>query len=102
MSENHSGSKMYYMIGGGLLALTALTVAASYLDLSLPLTITLALIIATFKSSLVACYFMHLLHEKQLVYIVLILTVICFFACLLIPVISVADTYGQGWQEVGN
>jgi len=102
MSEEHSGIKMYLMIGGGLLALTALTVAASYLDLSLQLTITLALIIATFKSSLVACYFMHLLHEKHLVYVVLILTILCFFACLLLPVISAADTFGQGWTEVGN
>ena len=102
MSENHSGTTMYLMIGAALLGLTALTVGASYIDLSLPLTITLALLIATFKSSLVACYFMHLLTEQKLIYIFLILTVIGFFACFLLPVMTTADPYGQGWQEVGN
>ena len=35
---------------------------------------TVALLVATIKGSLVACYFMHLISEKKLIYAVLALT----------------------------
>jgi cytochrome c oxidase subunit IV len=77
--------KGYLFVFGGLLILTMVTVAASYLHLSLAAAITLALFIATIKASLVACYFMHLISEKKLIYLFLGFTVIFFFVLLLLP-----------------
>ena len=45
-----------------------------------------ALIIASFKGSLVAAIFMHLTHERKAIYWVLILTVVFFIVLMLIPV----------------
>ena len=46
----------------------------------MPLAITVALIIATMKGSMVASVFMHLSHEKQWIYGALMLTVV-FLSC---------------------
>ena len=70
----------YLIVFGALLFFTVVTVGVSYLHLSLPQAITLALIIATIKAGLVASYFMHLISEKVLIYIVLLMAagaVIC-------------------------
>ena len=49
---------------------------------------TVALLVATIKGSLVACYFMHLISEKKLIYAVLALTVAFFVALLALPVVT--------------
>ena len=65
-----------------LLALTAFTVySAKALDLGLTGNFVLAMFIATIKASLVAAFFMHLVHDKPFNSIVLfygLLTVACF------------------------
>ena len=50
--------------------------------------VTVALLVATVKGSLVACYFMHLISEKKLIYAVLVLTVVFFVALLALPVLT--------------
>ncbi len=55
----------YKKIAAALAVGTVVTVLASYLDVSVPLGITIALIIATTKASLVANYFMHLGEERS-------------------------------------
>jgi len=55
--------------------------------------VTIALIVATIKGSLVACYFMHLISEKKLIYAVLALTVVFFIALLALPVVTVHDGF---------
>lgn len=75
----------YMVVFGSLLFLTMVTVAVSYLHLHLAAAITVALFIATVKGSLVACYFMHLISERKLIYLFLSFTVIFFFAVLLLP-----------------
>ena len=72
----------YLIIGGTLLIGTVVTVLASYLDLGHGLNIVLALVIAIFKASLVALFFMHLISEKQMIYTVLAFTAF-FFAGLM-------------------
>lgn len=79
--------KGYLIVGGSLLFLTIVTVAVSYLHLNLVGAIILALIVATIKGSLVACYFMHLITEQKLIYITLVLTVI-FFAGMMGLIVS--------------
>jgi len=55
--------------------------------------VTIALIVATIKGSLVACYFMHLISEKKLIYAVLALTVVFFIALLALPVVTVHNGF---------
>ena len=85
--------KIYITVFVALMALTIITVAVSYLHLSTPMAITVALFVATVKGSLVACYFMHLISEKRLIYAVLVITVIKFVALLALP----ALTQGNGF-----
>jgi cytochrome c oxidase subunit IV len=70
------------------MVLTIVTVAISYLHLSLPVAVAVALLVATIKGSLVACYFMHLISEKKLIYAVLVLTVVFFAVLLALPVVT--------------
>ena len=86
--------RKYYMIGGALLVCTVLTVAANQLHLAVALAITVALVIATVKGSMVASVFMHLSDEKKWIYGALILTVIFFIAVMLLPNLTVADSIG--------
>ena len=75
---------------------TVITVAASYLNVSVPLAIVIGLFIASVKASLVACYFMHLIAEKRLIYWVLLLTVAFFIALMALPLLtSVLDQAGH-------
>ncbi len=75
----------YVLVFVALMALTVVTVAVSYLHLSVVPAIAVALAIAIVKGSLVACYFMHLISERKLVYYVLVLTVVFFVLLMLMP-----------------
>jgi len=85
--------RVYITVFVALMALTIITVAVSYLQLPLTLAVTVALLVATVKGSLVACYFMHLVSEKKLIYAVLALTAVFFVALLALPVVTVHDGY---------
>ena len=80
--------RIYVTVFVALMALTIITVAVSYLHLPLPIAVAVALLVATIKGSLVACYFMHLISEKKLIYAVLVLTVVFFAALLALPAIT--------------
>lgn len=83
--------KTYILVFVTLLALTLITVAVARLHLPIAGAVTVALIVATVKGSLVAGYFMHLLHERKLIYWVLAFTVAFFFAVLLLPLFTQHD-----------
>ena len=97
MSSGHdtidiqSHIKVYMTVFAALAALTIVTVAASYLDLSTGEAILLALTIASVKGSLVAGYFMHLISEKALITWILMLTAGFFFVLMFIPMVSFID-----------
>jgi cytochrome c oxidase subunit IV len=80
--------RVYVTVFVALMVLTIITVAISYLDLSVPMAVTLALLVASVKGSLVAGYFMHLISEKKLILAVLVLTVAFFVVLLALPVIT--------------
>jgi len=69
MQKGHgaSGYGIYLVVWGGLVVLTGLTVAVSYLNLGV-MNIVVALLIASAKATLVALYFMHLKSEGRLVW----------------------------------
>jgi len=83
--------RIYISVFVALLALTMITVTVSYLHLQTVAAITVAITIAAIKGSLVACYFMHLLTERKLIYAVLIITVLFFAVLMSLPLFSHAD-----------
>ena len=85
--------KIYISVFVALMVLTLVTVGVSRLHLSVPAAVTVALVVATIKGSLVACYFMHLISERRLIYAVLAVTVVFFFVLLSLPVLSYHDGY---------
>jgi caa(3)-type oxidase subunit IV len=86
--------RTYLMIGAALFVFTVITVAVNQIHLAVPLAITLALIIATMKGTMVAAVFMHLNHERQWIYGALILTVIGFIILMSVPSFTVHDAVG--------
>ena len=86
--------KIYISVFVALMVLTIVTVAISRVHLPVPMAVALALLVATVKGSLVACYFMHLISEKKLILAVLVLTAVFFVALLALPVFTVSDGYG--------
>ena len=80
--------RIYITVFVVLMALTMITVAVSYLHLPVAIAVTVALLVATIKGSLVACYFMHLISERKLIYAVLALTVVFFIALLALPAVT--------------
>ncbi|MFQ5490316.1 MAG: cytochrome C oxidase subunit IV family protein [Phycisphaerae bacterium] len=79
--------RVYITVFAGLAVLTVATVGASLLDMGTQWNITVALIIATIKASLVAGYFMHLISERQIIYWVLILCAVFFVVLIFLPVL---------------
>ena len=93
MTSDHASDidrhvRIYITVFVALMVLTIVTVAVSYLHLPVPLAVTVALLVATVKGSLVACYFMHLISEKKLIYAVLVLTAVFFVALLALPAVT--------------
>jgi caa(3)-type oxidase subunit IV len=80
--------RAYIAVFVALMVLTLLTVWVSSLRLSIQLAVSVALGIATVKASLVAGVFMHLSSEKKLIVLGLVLTVVFFLFCLLMPGVS--------------
>ena len=98
MTSDHAADidrhvRVYITVFVALMALTIVTVAISYLHLPVAMAVTVALLVAIVKGALVACYFMHLISEKKLIYAVLALTVAFFIALLALPVLTVHDGY---------
>ena len=85
--------KVYRNVFIGLLIFTALTVGASYVDFSIVwVGIAVGLAIAFIKGYLVAANFMHLNNEKNLIYMILCMTVVFFIVLFFMPTL---------WQNDG-
>ena len=80
-------TKKYIGVFVALMVLTVLTVAVSYFHMPVLLAVLVALIIAGFKGSLVAAFFMHLAHDRKAIYWVLILTIVFFLMLMFIPIL---------------
>jgi cytochrome c oxidase subunit IV len=85
--------RIYITVFVALMVLTIITVAIARVHLPLPIAVTAALLVATIKGSLVACYFMHLISEKKLIYAVLVLTAVFFVALLALPAVTHSNGY---------
>ncbi len=97
-SEHHAADidkhvRIYITVFVALMALTIITVAISRLHLREPVAVSVALLVAIVKGSLVASYFMHLISEKKLIYAVLVLTTVFFIVLLALPVVTHTDGF---------
>lgn len=71
MSEHIVSKKMYFVIFGALMVLTAVTVLAANIDLgSEKLNTIVALAIAVTKAMLVILFFMHVRYSSRLTWVV--------------------------------
>jgi cytochrome c oxidase subunit IV len=86
--------RLYLKIGAALFVFTAITVAVNRIHLAVPFAITVALIIASIKGSMVASVFMHLSHEKKWIYGSLILTAVFFIVLMSVPFLTISDGIG--------
>ena len=99
MTNDHAADidrqvRVYITVFVALMALTLITVAVSYLHLPPAMAITVALLVATVKGTLVACYFMHLISEKRLIIAVLLITAFKFVVLLALPILTHSDGFG--------
>ncbi len=88
-------TRKYMMVFGALAVLTVITVAISYLDVSIGVAVALAMVVAVTKGSLVAAYFMHLIDERSTIYWILALTVVFFVFLMVLPAGTIADGTGS-------
>lgn len=99
MSDDHdspeaieAAKKKYWAVFGVLLVGTIVTVLMYFVYFEkMWQTVTVALIIATFKAACVAAIFMHLWGEKKLVYQILYPTVFFVFGLFALTVWAYAD-----------
>ena len=94
IEEIKKETRTYVLVFVALAALTIITVAVSYLNLSAGAAVTLAMLIALVKGSLVAGFFMHLISERKLIYAVLALTFVFFVAVMFLPMATYIDRVG--------
>ena len=99
MSDDHAADidkhvKTYIIVFVTLAILTVVTVAVASLDLSTAGAVALALVIASVKASLVACYFMHLISEKKMILWIMAMTMFFFLVLMLLPIITASDVPG--------
>jgi cytochrome c oxidase subunit IV len=94
METNHAAVDIdrqvrgYMVVFITLLAMTAITVGVSYLHLEVHEAVLVALVIACFKASLVALFFMHLISEERVIFIVLTFTATFFLVLLFLPILT--------------
>jgi cytochrome c oxidase subunit 4 len=84
--------RVYITVFVALLVGTVVTVALNYMHFeSVPLTIAIALFVAVIKASLVACYFMHLISERKMIYCILVFTAFFFVGLMFLTLWSMND-----------
>ncbi len=96
--------KVYVLVFAVLIALTALTTAAAYVDLDkvmgssrIPWNTVVALVIAFCKASLVVMFFMHLRWSSHLVRLV---GVAALFWLALLIALTVGDVFTRQWTPI--
>jgi cytochrome c oxidase subunit 4 len=94
MSEHIVPVRIYVTIFLILLAGTALTVWAAFIDFPWRLNTIVALTIATVKATFVVLYFMHVRYSARLVWVIVIAA---FFWMAILFSFTFADYFTRGW-----
>lgn len=90
---------LYFKIFGALIVLTVVTVALNHIHAGIVVAVTLALIVAATKASLVASFFMHLAHERKIIYVVMSFTAF-FFVCMILLFVFSNYSVPQGTEHL--
>ncbi len=108
VAEINKAKKLYILIGLILFIFTGVTVAVAtvpVLDVGGHgfdvMDMTLGLAIASFKATLVMLIFMHLNHEKKMVYFLFIMGIVCGIFLMAITAFAFSDpiVYGEGTKD---
>ncbi len=92
--------RRYLYVFYALLFGTLITVGASYIQFGHPaVNIGVALFIAIGKASLVACYFMHLISERKMIYFIMAFTAFFFVGLMFLTLWSFGD---PPWHTVSH
>jgi len=84
--------RVYLIVGAALLISTAITVALYSIHFTETwITVTIALVVATTKASLVAAYFMHLIDERKMIYTTLSVTAFFFAGLMVLTIWAMKD-----------
>lgn len=84
--------RRYLYVFYALLFGTLITVGASYIPWgNREVNIGVALFIAVCKASLVACYFMHLISERKMIYTIMAFTAFFFIGLMFLTLCSFGD-----------
>ncbi len=84
--------RRYLFVFYALIFGTLVTVGASYIPFgNREINIGVALFIAISKASLVACYFMHLISERKMIYGIMTFTAIFFIGLMFLTIWSFGD-----------
>lgn len=92
-AEHHAGHiRKYWLVFAALVVGTGVTVWAWTFHIpSVLLTVALALLIAGTKASLVAGWFMHLVAEQKMIYVILGFTFFFFLGMMFLTLWSFSD-----------
>lgn len=96
MKEHIVTPRVYLGVFGLLMVLTALTVAAAFLDLGYLNTVT-AITIAVVKAVLVVLFFMHVRYSSHLTWVFVGASVLWL---LILFSLTMSDVATRGWQFV--
>ncbi|MGH9944770.1 MAG: cytochrome C oxidase subunit IV family protein [Pyrinomonadaceae bacterium] len=101
MSEHIVSRKMYFVVFGALMVLTAITVLAATVDFGVLLgerfaflNTIVAMTIAVTKATLVILFFMHVRYGSKLVALVVVSG---FFWLAIMMVLTISDYASRGW-----
>ncbi len=84
--------RRYLYVFYALLFGTLITVGASYIPWgNREVNIGVALLIAVAKASLVACYFMHLISERKMIYTIMAFTAFFFVGLMFLTLAAFGD-----------
>ena len=98
MSEHVVSKKIYFIIFGALLVLTAATVWVATLDLG-PLNVVVALSIAVLKATLVVLYFMHVRYSSKLTWV---FVGAGFFWLAIMVAFTIGDYATRSWVVIAK
>ena len=98
MSEHIVPVRIYVTIFLVLLAGTALTVVAAFLDFPWKLNTIVALTIATAKATFVVLYFMHVRYSSRLVWVIV---ASALFWIGILFALTFSDYLTRGWISIG-
>ncbi len=93
MSADGSGRRSYYVVGGALIALLALTVAATFVDMG-PLNTPVSIFIAVVKALLVLLFFMHVKRGTRLTWV---FAGVGFYWLAILIVLLMGDVLTRDW-----